>query len=271
MTPHLLWNIWTSALGPFEPRTIPQNVRGLTKICTNAINYLGSYFKNREKTRIKKMTRTTKGVLFLGVLTLFFGLFGQVASAQGNVAVLVGGNAGFGNFKMTGDKFDLEQMKRDTALSPSFEIRFNQDGKVAVGVEYSMATNLTRVPEHVKVLTEPSTGKELAGYTLSGGASVKTVIFNIYFSTSKGKVRPFIGVGGGINMIEVQNKYQTFVDPSVDDFQFDLPATGSKSSTDPAWAVRAGINFFPHKNLVISLAGGYMNGPLIPIRVGGTF
>ena len=101
---------------------------------------------------------------------------------------------------------------------------------------------------------------------------------------TRGKIRPFISVSGGLNQVESQVHYETWVDPmfNPDDF-----ASGPNSSYDPDTGIittnapekmalpalggSAGVNIFPMKHLVISLSGGYLNGKVFNFGAGVTF
>lgn len=107
------------------------------------------------------------------------------------------------------------------------------------------------------------------------GASAHTVVGTLYINIlSHGKIRPFVGFGGGYAPFKARRSitnYQT--NPLLATPGFTLPSNIVTTGTFSRAMVNgvAGFNFYPAKHLVLSLGGGYINGPAIKLGAGLTF
>ena len=223
-----------------------------------------------------------KGQIFV-IFALFFAIFGQSsAKAQGKTTILVGANAHLGDIKSPGGNNFLAAFETTGKLAPAVELRFRQNKVLGFGVEYVHNTKLERPREVINIQGE--NGQTIAGYTLSGDAKVNFLLGNINLSTSRGKARPFLSLGAGLAQTEVTNRVSDgFVvtglyedSPRMKMFQKQIataPVAGATTEKSVGLAVKAmvGMNFFPHKNFLISFGGGYLNGPAANLKVGVTF
>ncbi|MBI2063834.1 MAG: hypothetical protein HYT65_02480, partial [Candidatus Yanofskybacteria bacterium] len=181
-------------------------------------------------------------VVFLSIFVVFVATLPNIAYGQGNVALLFDGMALAGKTNFLKDSGGLNQMKAKSAVFPGAEVRFNQDGRVTIGVGYQR-WGLDAEPEHFIIMADTVTGQELAGVTLNREVSMSTLVSTVYINLlTKGRVRPFLGVGGGANFAKTDFRTARFVAPGLN-FQFEDTDSWSEKRIIPAIKVGAGVNF----------------------------
>lgn len=224
------------------------------------------------------------------VLTVLLFAAPSPALAQGNFSLLFGGTAA-GDIEFY--KFDttdtiLNDFRARNSVFPRLELRFFQNRHVTLGVSYSKWL-LDSPVQRWSELTDEN-GKELVGTTLAGKTDADVLLTTAYFNPwTKGKIRPFVSVSGGLNRIKSQYRYETLLDPILrgglnpDDFASDpnssydpdtgiISVNGSEQKNRPAFGIASGVNVFPKPNIIISMFGGWLNGgKIFNLAVGITF
>lgn len=204
--------------------------------------------------------------MFFSIFSLFLGLFGQLANAQGNVAILVGGTSIQGELK------NFEGLGADSQLFPGIEVRFNEKGRVAFGVSYQR-WRLNQDPVNNSIVVDRNDEKLLVSWDESAEANGSVFFTTLYVNLlTRGKVRPFIGGGPGFAMLDVSSHMTNIVDVNP---PFFVDGGGDKTFSESQTKILAkgvaGVNIYPAKHLVLSVGGGYINGPAISFGAGVTF
>ena len=218
---------------------------------------------------------------------------GSERSEKGNTAILFEGS-----YLKDSAKFMGEDKKWNSTKSvfPGVEVRFNQNGRVTIGVGYQLwqldapsETYLQQflvcdrptaggcpISANTRTITHhPQTGEPLASTTFASEAEGHLVSSNVYLNIlKKGKVRPFVAGGGGAVFLKKTFHTTSFVHPNLKDvigreFQFEKSEnTYSANSVSASIKTVAGVNIFPMSHTVISLSGGYHNGTVFNLSLG---
>ncbi|MDP3954076.1 MAG: hypothetical protein Q8Q06_01500 [bacterium] len=205
-----------------------------------------------------------KGQIFV-IFALFFSFFSQVANAQGNVAILFGGSFPVGQLK------DLDGMKADGALFPGLEARFNENGRVSFGASYQK-WKLKQDPIQVSFPVSRNGNQEFVTWDESASAKGNVMFATIYINLiTRGKVRPFVGGGPGVGMFRTSTHIRNVMDVVPPFFEKAGDQKISKKETRIMAKGIAGLNFYPAKHFVLSVSGGYINGPAVSLGIGTTF
>jgi len=184
---------------------------------------------------------------------LFFVPF--FANAQGNVAVLFNGNVPFGKVSFLTEKDFSRNVEAESRIFPGVELRLNQDGRVAFGVGFQQ----WKLKKEGSYVSGWDTSEVKTSHVGTGNVITGTVYVNF---TEDRAVQPFVGFGGGILLMNWENK-EMFSDGSVYSY--------SNKRNNLVVKGVAGVNVFPSRHFVISFSGGYVNGPAAVIGFGVTF
>ncbi len=215
-----------------------------------------------------------KTLFVISILVVFLLSAGTPVFAQGNVSVLFEGAALVGKPQFFGPNTTPEArnilehggaLEAKSRLFPGVEVRFNQDGRLTLGVGFQK-WNLEKF-EHFS-FADPATGKEVNRYDVTRKANGNVIAGTLYVNLlTRGPARPFIGVGSGIALLKGSYTIANIVDMG----QNRLGETQTADLLKPVVKGVAGLNIYPTKHLVLSLGGGYINGPAANFGVGVTF
>ncbi|MDO8644547.1 MAG: hypothetical protein Q7S00_06255, partial [bacterium] len=201
------------------------------------------------------------------------------------------------SFKPLNDNAGLTGMSASRSVFPGVEIRFNQNGRVAFGVGYqrwsmdgSPDTFFVRfcqkggfcsVSGSGNLITHhPRDGKPLLSSTNTGRADVNVIFSTVYFNLvnlADGKIRPFLGFGGGILLVEKINSWTSYIHPDAEEVVGFKPTlerpegTSSENFFKPMVKGVAGVNIFPGAHTMFSISGGYSNGKIVNFGFGFVF
>jgi len=197
--------------------------------------------------------RTRLFGLFAGFLAILVGT-PTSAFAQGSFSVLVNGFIPAGSPKFIYDCYVGPASLSEMKISPGFggEVRFGQNGRATFGLGYyswRASSSSSRATDKVRA-------NEVTG----------TLYINL---VKKGPVRPFLGGGGGVAMVK---DYHTYNEDTYRQRVFYPAGTKAEFST-VVLTIRGlgGVNIYPAKHVILSLGGGYINGPALNVGVGFTF
>ncbi len=219
----------------------------------------------------------------------------SMAYSQGNMSVLFDGTALVNRTNFLGDS-DFNQMKAKKPVFPGVEVRFNQKGYVSFGIGYQKI-NLKSDSEHMSrlIYQEVSGGvvvkEAYTTFDQSAEASANAVLATLYVNlTTRGKVRPFVGGGGGFaqfdkvmrdynghtDLAQLPNQYiqdMLKYNPGLTPHDLEFPPDNTDKEKTKQVLIKGvgGVNLYPVKYLVISIAGGYINGPALNFGAGVTF
>jgi len=208
--------------------------------------------------------------LFAGFLAIL--VTPTSASAQGKTSVLFDGVVLTGKAHFFGPNTTPEAqnileyggpLEAKNRLFPGIELRFNQSGRLTFGVGVQR-WNLEKF-EHSSYI-DPD-GVECR-YDEIRRADGEVVTGTLYVNLlTRGPARPFVGVGSGIALLKGSGAIANIVyrGKSYPD---------SIQTADLLKAVVkgvAGLNIYPAKHLLFSIAGGYINGPALTLGAGFTF
>jgi len=218
--------------------------------------------------------------LFAGFLAILVVGTPTSALAQGKTSVLFDGVVLTGKpaflGKSTGN-VDASSLKAKNSVFPGIEVRFNQAGRVTFGVGFQKWELTSGSPEHFSSQLPPEWGYgsgEWSHYDKAYAAKASVIVGTVYINLiTKGKVRPFVGVGGGVNFIESESRLTgIWLNPVVPG------GGGNQPDQISSWKYNqylakgvAGVNIYPVKHLLVSVSGGYVGGPALNFGVGVTF
>jgi hypothetical protein len=169
-------------------------------------------------------------------------------------------------------KQDLESLEVVDSVWPGFEIRFNQDGWVGVGVGYHRF-QMAAPPRQI-IFGWMGDGTATSGYTLRENAKVDQIPVTVYVNIPVHRqVRPFVGIGAGLYRLQITAIRDDFFD-NVGDLPESLRESLARSNLkkyDVVAKAMGGVNVFPQKHLILSVAAGYQNGVAFSFGAGVTF
>lgn len=190
----------------------------------------------------------------------------STAHSQGNATILFNGTT------VSGQISGFNQLEAEKTVFPGVELRFNDNGRVAFGIAYQR-WELEQDPTHVSFSVFRQDKELLVSYDESSDARGNVVFASVYVNiTTHGKVRPFVGGGPGIGIFRISNRIRNIVDVVPPFFESGtVDTTSTESRTKILAKGVAGLNIYPTKHFVISLGGGYLNGPAVTFGAGVTF
>ena len=196
--------------------------------------------------------RTRLFGLFAGFLAILVGT-PTSASAQGSFSVLVNGFIPAGSPNFIYDYVGPAQLN-EMKISPGFggEVRFGQNGRATFGLGY----HSWRASSSSSSATDKARANEVTG----------ALYINL---VKKGPVRPFLGGGGGVAM--VKNDHTENEDAYWNRVFYPAGTKYESSAVVPTIRGLGGVNIYPAKHVILSLGGGYINGPALNVGVGVTF
>jgi opacity protein-like surface antigen len=215
--------------------------------------------------------RTRLFGLFAGFLAILVGT-PTSAFAQGKTSflfdgVVLTGKAHFFGPNTTPEARNILEhggpLEAKNRLFPGIELRFNQSGRLTFGVGVQR-WNLEKF-EHFSYIY-PDGGEYRYDRIRKADGEVVTGTLYVNLLT-RGPARPFVGVGSGIALLKGSRTIANIVDKN-------QSFPDSIQTADLLKAVVkgvAGLNVYPTKHLVLSLGGGYINGPALTLGAGFTF
>ena len=154
-------------------------------------------------------------------------------------------------------------LEAKSRLFPGIELRFNQSGRLILGVGVQR-WNLEKF-EHSSYIY-PDGGEYRYDEIRKADGEVVTGTLYVNLLT-RGPARPFVGVGSGIAVLKGSYTIANIVDRGVSHPDYTQTADLLKDVVKGV----AGLNIYPAKHLLFSIAGGYINGPALNVGVGVTF
>jgi len=209
------------------------------------------------------------------VLALLF-VFVPGVIAQGDFSVLFNGVVPLDNISVPGDNFGISEMS-NSDFNPGVEVRFRDSKRFSFGVGYNRFGSLfadTTDKNVVLLGGEWWSPKELVTTVSQKSSRIDSFVGSVYYNCrKKGSLRPFVGAGLGVNSVkEIQRViphtelgWEYMVDV------FNLKSEEVMRRSHPSYKAVVGVNYYPHKNFVLSISAGYFNGPAMMPGVGVTF
>ena len=210
-----------------------------------------------------------------------------ILSQNDNRAAILATGTYNGSFSTPFGKNLMEGLK-PKVVTPGVEVRIKPLSRISLGISFERinfktATHHIVYPDtsfayrdasgNLVSVTLPQ-GEPLAYYDTITAGTANAVVGSIYINlTTRRRIQPFIGGGGGVGLAERTIGYSTYVHPlfaELTGFRFDLR---NNSEQSPLGIIKGvgGFNLYPVTHLVISMYGGYQNGGYGGLGIGITF
>lgn len=170
---------------------------------------------------------------------------------------------------------------KGSSFVPSVRIRGNESGRVSPVVDYINTMEISSATTHL--------GRQFYGSTELAGNDVKSTVAGRLITgevqvnlTTRGRVRPFLGVGGGVLLATEKRESGNFVvSPEYirlygGDYQFLGSETYSTKSTKPLGSLELGVKVSPAKHFTIAPSARQFVGKgvkflIYGVGIGGNF
>ena len=187
--------------------------------------------------------------------------------------------------------FDDRQVNR--TINPGVEFLINPDGRFSVGTGFTqikfepetstfvgVADRFQYIDSSGRTATIEMPGTIFFSNTVQTDPAEMNVFIGLAYVNllTTGKVRPFVGLGGGIGFAKRNSTVQTFVHPLYAEL---VEGPDNRTDTSPShhpaeknlgiFAGKVGVNIYPKRHLLIRASGGYLNGGYGEVGVGVVF
>jgi len=175
-----------------------------------------------------------KGVLFVFILILVFGFgFGQQKKLQISVF------GGFSHVLEYGSEDEYVMGENDFPVTPAhmplgfgaaFAYSFTKNMAFELEARYTLSTKVTLIDPSDEDTVEVNTSSHISG------------TLNFIYHFLKGKIRPYLIIGGGIDKLFAKDETYT------SDYGYEVEFLAPEKTIDPVAQLGAGIHYLPSPN-----------------------
>jgi hypothetical protein len=214
------------------------------------------------------------GTLFVAILSSAMPI-----SAQHHVVVIATGNLHGSSFVNPAGRGtnNWESLSVKQVIDPGVELVFKPESRFSFSLGYArvrfepstfggsvVQDSFQYKNAQNQIVTVEMPGTVFASVTTTENATMNAALGMAYLNfAGEHKVRPFIGVGGGLGLVDDKFRTETYVHPlfaELAGFKFDIPPTHSVRNQVGIAAAKAGVNIHPVSHFVVRICGGYLNG-----------
>ena len=206
-----------------------------------------------------------------------------------HVAVFVTGARNGSNFTVPFGTNTVSGLNIAKTIQPGVEVVFKPRGRFSFGAGFSKL-DFAEKKDHITIFKDeffyfgpngvpviismPGTEFAYVDATTSAKTDVFTGMAYLNFS-KEGKVRPFIGGGGGVGLTKTEWRNKAYFHPLFQqfrpDFKFLAPDYSTGRSKLGVLKIVGGMNVSPMKHVVIRTVAGYLNGGYGAVGIGFGF